>query len=110
MTSPGRDLTLERLARLTEAGADLAESHAAHGRQLLAMLESMTIRLALVDSRLVSADARLSALYAGQNAQTLALRRIADTQSEHSTRFDAIAGKLDAIGERLNAILGRISK
>jgi hypothetical protein len=39
MSDQPRDLTLERIKRLTEAVADLMESHAAQGRNVSRLLE-----------------------------------------------------------------------
>lgn len=87
----------QHAAEAAAASAKLLESEAGHR---LAAIEG---RLNGIDSRLVSAEARLSALYAGQNAHTLALMRIADTQSEHTARFDAIEQTLASILAKLSA-------
>lgn len=40
---------------------------------------------------------------------TLALMRIADTQSEHTARFDTIDKRFDGIEQKLDAILAKLS-
>jgi hypothetical protein len=47
-----RNLTLERVNRLTQAVADLAESHAAQGRMMMRLLTQMNEHLASMDIRL----------------------------------------------------------
>jgi hypothetical protein len=54
MSDP-RNLTLERVSRLSQAMADLTESHAAQGRMITRLLTQM-------DERLVSIDTTLKAL------------------------------------------------
>ncbi len=81
----------QHAAEAAAASAKLLESEAGH------RLTAIEARLVAVDNRLLSAEARLSALYAGQNAHTLALMRIADTQSEHTVRFAEHTARFDAI-------------
>jgi len=59
MSEGARDLTLERVRRLTEAVADLTESHAAQGKAMLKLLNSMDDRLRAMDAKL---DSKLSAI------------------------------------------------
>ena len=99
----------QHAAEAAAASARLLESEAGN------RLAAIEARLNGIDGRLVSAEARLSALAAGQNAHTLALMRIADTQSEHTAvllghtaRFDAIDRKLDTIEQTLTAIIGKL--
>lgn len=49
MSDP-RNLTLERVNRLTQAVADMAENHAAQGRMLTQLLMRMDQRLASIDA------------------------------------------------------------
>jgi hypothetical protein len=49
-----RDLNLERLNRLSQAMADLTESHAAQGRMTNRLLAQMTERLASIETTLTS--------------------------------------------------------
>jgi hypothetical protein len=51
MSEP-RNLTLERVNRLTQAMADLMESHAAQGRMMTRLLMQMDERLASIDTTL----------------------------------------------------------
>lgn len=53
MSEP-RNLTLERVNRLTQAIADLTESHAAQGRMLHRLLTQMDGRLASIDATLTT--------------------------------------------------------
>jgi hypothetical protein len=66
MSDKPRDLTLERVNRLTEAVADLMESQAAQGRMLLRMLTQ-------IDSRIDSIKTELTGL-------TAAVRELANKQ------------------------------
>jgi hypothetical protein len=45
-----RDLTLERVNRLTQAVADLGESHAAQGRMIIAQLAAIRSELATLNA------------------------------------------------------------
>jgi hypothetical protein len=78
----------QHAAEAAAASSKLLESEAGH-------------RLTSIEARMVGVEARLSALSAGQSAHTLALMRIADTQSEHTARFDAIERTLAAILAKL---------
>jgi hypothetical protein len=49
-----RNLTLERVNRLSQAIADLTESHAATGRMLARLLMQMNDRLASIDQMLIA--------------------------------------------------------
>ena len=62
------------------------------------------LRLTSIEARMVGVEGRLSSLYAGQGAHTLTLMRIADTQTEHTARFDGIDKRLDRIDERLDGV------
>ena len=73
------------------ASARLLESEAGH-------------RLTSIEARLVGVEARLSLLSAGQSANTVSLMRIADTQSEHTARFEGIDTRFDGIDKRLDGI------
>lgn len=55
MSEP-RNLTLERVNRLTQAVADLTESHAAQGRAIMRLLEQISTRLAAIEGTLVALD------------------------------------------------------
>jgi hypothetical protein len=92
----------QHAAEAAAASAKLLESEAGH------RLGGIEIRMGSVEGRLVGIEARLSALYAGQGAHTLAIMRIADTQSEHTVRLDAIDQRLGAIDKRLGAIDQRL--
>ncbi len=81
----------QHAAEAAAASAKLLESEAGH-------------RLTSIEARLVAVEGRLSALAAGQNAHELSLMRIADTQSEHTARFDGIDKRLDGIDRRLDGI------
>ena len=78
-------------AEAAVASARLLESEAGH-------------RLTSIEARLVGVEARLSLLSAGQSANTVSLMRIADTQSEHTAKFDEIGKQFDGIGKRLDGI------
>jgi hypothetical protein len=54
--SEPRNLTLERVNRLTQAVADLIESHAAQGRAITRLLEQISTRLAAIEGTLVALD------------------------------------------------------
>jgi hypothetical protein len=73
MSTPPRDLALERINRLTEAVADLMESHAAQGRNL-----GRTMEMLLKEMTSMRAD-----------------------MQEHSVRLDRIGFRLDRIERRL---------
>jgi hypothetical protein len=47
-------------------------------------------------------------LSVGQGADTQSLRRIADTQSEHTARFDGLYERLDSIEQTLANILAKL--
>jgi hypothetical protein len=49
MSDKPRDLTLERVNRLTVAVADLMESHTAQGRQFLGMMQRMIDHLERIE-------------------------------------------------------------
>ena len=66
-------------------------------------------RLTSIEARMVGVEGRLTTLAAGQSAHELSLMRIADTQSEHTARFDAIDKRLDAIDQALTDILGKLA-
>lgn len=55
MSDP-RNLTLEQINRLTEAVANLMESHAAQGRAITRLLEQISTRLAAIEGTLVALD------------------------------------------------------
>jgi hypothetical protein len=59
------------------------------------------LRLTSIEARLVAVEGRLTGLAAGQNSHNLALMRIADTQSEHTARFDKIDQTLKDILAKL---------
>jgi hypothetical protein len=52
--SEARNLSLERINRLSQAMADLTESHAAQGRMMTRLLEQMNERLASIEVTLAS--------------------------------------------------------
>lgn len=65
MSGP-RNLTLERVNRLTQAVADLTESHAAQGRVLTRLLQQMDERLASIDTQLAALAKDVRALTSEQ--------------------------------------------
>jgi hypothetical protein len=81
----------QHAAEAAAASAKLLESEAGH-------------RLTSIEARMVGVEGRLSALSAGQSAHSLALMRIADTQSEHTARFDGIDKRFDGIDKRFDGI------
>ena len=54
MSDAPRNLTLERVNRLTQALADLMESHAAQGRMTTRLLTQMNEHMASIDERLAT--------------------------------------------------------
>ena len=52
MSDKPRDLTLERVNRLTQAVADLMESHAAQGQAVLRILDAHGDQLARIEAHL----------------------------------------------------------
>lgn len=52
MTTEPRNLTLERVNRLTQAVADLMESHAAQGQAILRILDAHGDQLARIEAHL----------------------------------------------------------
>jgi tetrahydromethanopterin S-methyltransferase subunit G len=66
------------------------------------------LRLTSIEARMVGVEGRLSSLYAGQGTHTVALMRLADTQSDHTARFDKIDQRLDHIDRRLDHIDQRL--
>lgn len=51
--SEARNITLERVNRLTQAMADLTESHAAQGRMMMRLLNQMNERLVSIDGAMI---------------------------------------------------------
>jgi ABC-type transporter Mla subunit MlaD len=74
MSEP-RNLTLERVNRLSQAVADLMENHAAQGRMLTRLLGRMDERLASIDTTLTALAQDVRAL---ANEQLLLGNRIED--------------------------------
>jgi ABC-type transporter Mla subunit MlaD len=72
MSEP-RNRTLERVNRLSQAVADLIESHAAQGRMIARLLEQMSERLASIDTTLTALAKDIRAL---TSEQTLLGNRI----------------------------------
>ena len=64
--SDARNITLERVNRLTQAMADLTESHAAQGRMLARTLEQMSDRLSAIDGTLTGLAKDVRALASEQ--------------------------------------------
>jgi hypothetical protein len=85
----------QNAAEAAAASAKLLESEVGH-------------RLTSIEARMVGVEGRLTTLAAGQSAHELSLMRIADTQSEHTARFDAIDKRFDAIDQALTDILGKL--
>ena len=81
----------QHAAEAAAASAKLLESEVGH-------------RLTSIEARMVGVEGRLTTLAAGQSVHELSLMRIADTQSEHTARFDAIDKRFDAIDKRFDAI------
>jgi hypothetical protein len=54
MSDKPRDLTLERVNRLTVALADLSESHAAQGRQFLRMMQQILDSQARIEAQMLT--------------------------------------------------------
>jgi hypothetical protein len=88
----------QHAAEAAAASAKLLESEAVH------RLSSIETRLGGVEIRLIGVEGRLSALYAGQNGHTVTLMRMADVQSEHTVRLDAIDKRFDGIDKRFDGI------
>ena len=55
-------ITLERVNRLTQAMADLTESHAAQGRMMAPALEQINKSLSAIDARLCNVDITMAAI------------------------------------------------
>jgi phage host-nuclease inhibitor protein Gam len=92
MSEP-RNLTLERVNRLTQAMADLSESHAAQGRAVTRLLTQMNERLASIDTRLAGLAADVHAL---ASEQILLGNRVEDAFTRAlrvNTRLDEIEDK-----------------
>jgi hypothetical protein len=96
-----------------------AEAAAASARMLETeagnRLNAIEARLVGVEGRLLGVENRLTSLYAEVNSHTVALMRIADTQSEHTAtlaehtaRFDAIDKRFDGVEQTLAAILAKL--
>ena len=66
MSENPRDLTLERINRLTVAVADLSESHTAQGRQLLAMVQRVIDRLERIEAQIATVGMDVHALASEQ--------------------------------------------
>ena len=66
MSDTPRDLTLERINRLTVAVADLSESHTAQGRQLLAMVQRVIDRLERIEAQIAAVGMDVHALASEQ--------------------------------------------
>jgi hypothetical protein len=64
--SETRNLTLERVNRLTQAMVDLTESHAAQGRMTTRLLMQMDERLASIDTTLATLSKDVRALASEQ--------------------------------------------
>ena len=65
MSEP-RNLTLERVDRLSQAVADLMESHAAQRRMITRLLEQMSERLTSIDTTLTALAKDIRALKSEQ--------------------------------------------
>jgi hypothetical protein len=85
----------QHAAEAAAASTKLLESEAGH-------------RLTSIEARLVGVEGRLSVLSAGQIDRTLTLRQIADTQLEHTARFDGIDKRFDGIEQALANILAKL--
>ncbi len=95
------DLPLVILQKAQHAAEAAAES--------AKMLETEAgLRLTSIEARLVGVEGRLSSLYAAQGSHTLSLMRIADTQSEHTARFNGIDQRFDGIEQTLLKILAKL--
>ena len=81
----------QHAAEAAAASAKLLESEVGH-------------RLTSIEARMVGVEGRLTTGCRRESAHELSLMRIADTQSEHTARFDAIDKRFDAIDKRLGAI------
>jgi hypothetical protein len=92
----------QHAAEAAAASAKLLESEACH------RLTAIEARFASVEGRLTSIESRLTHFAAGQTSHELAIMRIADIQSEHTARFDAIDMRLDSIDRTLAAILAKL--
>lgn len=84
------DLTLERVNRLTQAVADLTESHAAQGRVLVRLLEQL--------------DSRLGAIEAGLTALRTDMRELAREQLLRGNRVEDAFARALRVNVRLDEI------
>jgi len=62
MSENPRDLTLERINRLTVAVAGLSESYTAQGRQLLAMVQRVIHRLERIEAQIMAIRTDIAAI------------------------------------------------
>jgi len=95
MSEP-RNLTLERVNRLTQALADLMESHAAQGRTMTRLLTQMDERLASIDATLTALAKDVRGL---ASEQTLLGNRIEDAFAR-ALRANARLDELEDKGEQ----------
>jgi hypothetical protein len=62
MPSEPRNITLERVNRLTQAVADLTESHATQGRGIIRLLEQIGEHLSGIDTKLAAMSKDVNSL------------------------------------------------
>jgi chromosome segregation ATPase len=80
MSDATRNLTLERIHRLTTAVADLMESHASQGRMLFQALERIDARFDQMNARLDQMEARLNQMDGRLGCIETAVKELASEQ------------------------------
>jgi len=97
MSDTPRDLTLERVNRLTTAIADLADSHAAQGRQFSAMMQRLADQMDRIEDKLVAVEDKLVSL--GRD-----VRMLASEQALLGNRVESAFSRALRVNIRLDAM------
>lgn len=97
MSDKPRDLTLERVNRLSTAVADLMEGQTSNSRTMLRMLNRIADRLDAIDSKLAAVSKDIRAL---ASEQVLLGDRVGDRVEEAPTRALRTNIRLDEIEDQ----------
>jgi chromosome segregation ATPase len=96
MSTEPRDLTLERVNRLSYAVADLMDSHAALGKNLIRILDSINEQLSRLDARI--------------DAQTKEIRNLASEQALLGNRVENAFARAFRVEMRVDELTARIDE
>jgi hypothetical protein len=98
-----RDFTLERVNRLTQAVADLMESHQAQGRNLLRVLELQGKQLAMLGEQLERQSHQMVRIEGAISALVSQVRDVASEQVLLGNRMENAFSKALQANIRLDA-------